>query len=270
MPAPPPRTGKAGIMQEQTISRAIVRGYAAKLEECLDLDVAIVGAGPSGLLCAHYLAKAGRKVAVFERKLAPGGGVWGGAMLFNDVVVQEEAVRFLDELGVAHAPADDGLARCDSVELASALIYRAVHAGARVFNGVTVEDVLFKENRVCGVVINYTPILLANLHVDPLSVAARVVLDGTGHHADLTAGAARKAGVRLDTPTGEIMGEKPMWAEVGEKATVENTRRVYPGLYVSGMAANGVFGAARMGPIFGGMLLSGRRAADLIQAELDA
>jgi thiamine thiazole synthase len=59
------------------------------------------------------------------------------------------------------------------------------------------------------------------------------------------------------------MGEKPMWAEVGEKAIVDNTREVYPGLIVAGMAANAVFGAPRMGPIFGGMLLSGRRAAEI-------
>ena len=37
-------------------------------------------------------AKAGKKVALFDRKLAPGGGMWGGAMMFNDIVVQEEAM----------------------------------------------------------------------------------------------------------------------------------------------------------------------------------
>lgn len=253
---------------EVEISRAIVQGYAAKLDSCLDCDVAVVGAGPSGLLCAYYLALAGKNVAVFERKLAPGGGVWGGAMLFNEVVIQQEAVPVLDELGIRYARLDERFVRADSVELAAGLIYHAVHAGAKVFNGVSVEDVIFKGERIGGVVINYTPILLNNLHVDPLSVAARVVLDGTGHGAELTAKAAQKAGIRLDTPTGGLMGEKPMWAEMGEKMTVENTRRVYPGLYVSGMAANGVFGAARMGPIFGGMLLSGKRAAELILKDL--
>jgi thiamine thiazole synthase len=34
------------------------------------------------------------------------------------------------------------------------------------------------------------------------------------------------------------------------------------------MAANAVFGGPRMGPIFGGMLLSGRKAAQLIMKEL--
>lgn len=253
---------------EVDISKAIVRGYAAKLESCLDCDLVVVGAGPSGLLCAAHVARAGRNVAVFDRKLAPGGGVWGGAMLFNEVVIQQAAVAILEELGVRHTRVDDRFVRADSVELAASLIYRAVHAGAKVFNGVSVEDVIFKGDRIGGVVINYTPILLNNLHVDPLSMRAKVVLDGTGHGAELTARAAQKAGIRLETPTGGLMGEKPMWAEMGEKMTVENTRRVYPGLYVSGMAANGVFGSARMGPVFGGMLLSGKRAAELIREEL--
>jgi thiamine thiazole synthase len=64
------------------------------------------------------------------------------------------------------------------------------------------------------------------------------------------------------------MGERPMWAEKGEQATVENTKQVFPGLYVSGMAANGVYGSFRMGPIFGGMFFSGRKAAHLILEEL--
>ncbi|OIP26287.1 MAG: hypothetical protein AUK39_05100 [Dehalococcoidia bacterium CG2_30_46_19] len=54
-----------------------------------------------------------------------------------------------------------------------------------------------------------------------------------------------------------------MWAEMAEKQVVKNTKEVYPGLIVAGMAASAVFGLPRMGPIFGGMLLSGRRAAEL-------
>jgi len=49
---------------------------------------------------------------------------------------------------------------------------------------------------------------------------------------------------------------------------VENTKEVYPGLFVAGMGANAVYGAPRMGPIFGGMLLSGEKAAKLILKKL--
>jgi thiamine thiazole synthase len=49
---------------------------------------------------------------------------------------------------------------------------------------------------------------------------------------------------------------------------VENTFRLCPGLYASGMAANNVQGGFRMGPIFGGMLKSGRKIARLIAEDL--
>ncbi len=235
----------------------------------MDVDLAVVGAGPSGLLCAWKLAKAGKKVAVFEKKLAPGGGIWGGGMLFNEVVIQEEARRFVKDLDVNFQDIENGAVRVDSVEFASSLIYHAIHEGVRVFNGVVVEDAVFKNDRISGLVINYSPVMQCNLHVDPLMVMSRTVLDGGGHHAEFTAKIAKKSGIKLHTKTGELMGEKPVWAELGEKGTVENTRCVYPGLYVSGMAANGVYGSFRMGPIFGGMLLSGEKAADMIRKELD-
>lgn len=41
----------------------------------MDVDVAVVGAGHNALIAAAYLAKAGRRVAVFERAARPGGAV---------------------------------------------------------------------------------------------------------------------------------------------------------------------------------------------------
>ena len=66
-------------MIESKVSRGIISTYAEKLEKNLELDVAIVGGGPSGIVAAYFLAKAGLKVALFDRKLSPGGGMWGGA-----------------------------------------------------------------------------------------------------------------------------------------------------------------------------------------------
>lgn len=253
---------------EEQVTKAIVESFFEKLQSHLQVDVAVVGAGPSGLVAAEALAREGLKVAIFERKLAPGGGVWGGGMLFNEIVVQDDALGILDEFGIRHRKAGDGYHTADSVEVAGALIYKAVHAGVRLFNAVSVEDIVFKENRVAGVVINWTPVERLGMHVDPLVVTARAVLDGTGHPSEITDLATRKAGVAVDTPSGGIMGEKPMWVESGEASTVENTKMLYPGLFASGMAANNISGGFRMGPIFGGMFLSGKKVAKAILDDL--
>ena len=52
-------------MIERNVSKGIISTYFNKLERNLDLDVAIVGGGPSGIVAAYYLAKAGLKVAQF-------------------------------------------------------------------------------------------------------------------------------------------------------------------------------------------------------------
>src|SRR5512136_1746845 len=88
-------------LNETIVSRAIVERFARKFSQGLELDVAIVGAGPSGLVAAYYLAKAKAKVALFERKMSVGGGMWGGGMLFNEIVIQGEAKRILDDFGIS-------------------------------------------------------------------------------------------------------------------------------------------------------------------------
>ena len=253
---------------EEKISGAIVRSYFKKLENHLAVDVAIVGAGPSGLVAARDLALAGLKVAVFESKLAPGGGTWGGGMLMNEVVVQNDGAAILHEFGITTQPIDAEYHTVDSVEMASGLVFGARKAGAVIFNAVKVEDIVIHAGTVCGVVINSNPVAYMGLHVDPIVIMARAVLDGTGHPSEIISKAVNKAGVKIDSPTGGILGEKPMWMEDGERTTVENTKRLYPGLYASGMAANNVQGGFRMGPIFGGMFKSGRKVAKNILDDL--
>ena len=256
----------SGMSAENIISTAIINKFSAKLSEGLKLDVALVGGGPSALVAARYLAEAGLKTAIFERKLAPGGGTWGGGMLFNEVVVQDEALDILDDFSITHKKLENapGYHTLDSVEMASGLIFGAVKAGATIFNSVSVEDLVFKNGKVNGLVINWTCVERLGLHVDPLTVIAENVIDGTGHPSEILNLAVKKAKIQLDTPTGDIIGEKPMWVENGEASTVENTREYFPGLYACGMSANNVMGGYRMGPIFGGMLMSGRKVAKLI------
>ena len=262
------KTGAEGAVMEEVISGAIVRRFFKKLEANLAVDVAIVGAGPSGLVAARDLALAGFKVAVYESKLAPGGGKWGGGMLMNEVTVQNDAAEILREFGITTVPYDDQYHTVDSVEMASGLIFGARKAGATIFNTVKVEDIVMHDGVVSGVVINWNPVARLEMHVDPLVVTTRALIDGTGHPSEIVNKAVHKAGVKVDSPTGGILGEKPMWMADGERTTVINTKRLYPGLYASGMAANNVQGGFRMGPIFGGMLKSGRKIAEIVKADL--
>ncbi len=258
-------------MIETKVSQGIISTYFGKMQRNLNLDVAIVGGGPSGIVAAYYLAKAGLRVALFDRKLSPGGGMWGGAMMFNQIVVQEEAMHIVRDFGINHAPfGSEGLYVMDSVESTSALLYHAVHAGATIFNCYSVEDVIFKADVVSGVVVNWTPVLREGLHVDPLNILAKCVVDGTGHDSEMCRTVARKNGIRLATDTGDVIGERSLDVVAGEDEVVRGTKEIYPGLYVCGMAASAVSGTPRMGPIFGGMLMSGRKVADLIVEKLKA
>ncbi|MGQ1910952.1 sulfide-dependent adenosine diphosphate thiazole synthase [Marinifilum sp. RC60d5] len=253
---------------EQIVSAGIVDSYFKKLKENLSVDVAIVGGGPSGLVASYYLAKKGFKVSLYESKLAPGGGMWGGAMMFNEIIVQKDALHILDELNISYANYQGDYYTIDSVHATSALIYHATQAGVKMFNCSSIEDVVFQNNKVCGVVLNWSPVRREGLHVDPLVIMAKAVVDGTGHECDIVSTLERKNDVKLNTKTGKVMGEYSLSIDEAERTTVENTKEVYPGLYVSGMASNGVSGGFRMGPIFGGMLLSGEKLADLIAENL--
>ncbi|HDP93878.1 MAG TPA: thiazole biosynthesis protein [Candidatus Aminicenantes bacterium] len=247
------------------ISRAIIERWSAKLLDSLELDVALVGGGPSNLVCGAELGRLGFRTAVFESKLSPGGGMWGGGMMLNELVVQESALPLLERFGIRYREYGEGYFTADSVESTASLIAGCVQSGTRIFNLIQVEDVMFRdsneERRVNGLVLNWSPVTRLGLHVDPLTVRSRFVVDGTGHDAEVCNIVARKIDACLDTRSGGVVGEMSMWAHRGEAWTIDNAGEVYPGLYVTGMAANAARGGPRMGPVFGGMLLSGEKIA---------
>jgi len=246
------------------------RYLADKLLDSLLCDVAIVGGGPSGLVAAADLARAGWKTCLFERKLSIGGGMWGGGMMMNEIVVQKEGKEILDEFGINTVAFGKEYYTADAVEAVSTLCSRAARAGARIFNLISVEDIVLKEKKARGVVINWTAVETAGLHVDPLTVESKFIIDATGHPAEVIKVIEKKADAALSTPSGKILGERSLWADRAEQSTLENTREIFPNVYVAGMCANAAFGSYRMGPIFGGMLLSGRKAARMIIERLES
>lgn len=245
---------------EKSVTRALVREFAAQFDDYVETDVLIAGAGPSGLMCGKILAEAGVKVMIIERNNYLGGGFWIGGFLMNKVVVREPANEILKELGVPHKEVEPGLHVADGPHACSKLIAAACDAGVKFQNMTSVDDVVLREeNRVAGLVINWTPIQSLPRQitcVDPVAIETKLVIDATGHDASV---------VRLlaDRGLAHVPGCSPMWVERSEDDVVRHTGMVHPGLMAIGMSVSSVYGLTRMGPSFGAMLLSGIRGAEI-------
>lgn len=249
-------------VEEEIITRAIIRKSMEDWLNITEADVVVVGAGPSGLTAAMYTAKAGLKTVLFERRLSFGGGIGGGGMQFHKVIVESPAEKILEDINCRIDIIDNGLFAVDAAEMIAKLASKAIDAGVKIILGVTVDDVIYRDNplRIVGVVIQWSSIIMAGLHVDPLGIKAKAVVDCTGHDAEVLSVVSKK----IPELNISVLGEKSMWASRAEKLTVEGTREVCPGLFAAGMAVAAVDQIPRMGPLFGGMLLSGAKVAQLV------
>ena len=244
-------------VSEAQISRAIVSEFSKWLEDYITSDAVIIGGGPSGLMAAMDLAKQGFKTLVVESNNYLGGGFWIGGYLMNTLTFRAPAQSVLDELGIPYKEVDEGLFTALGPNACSKLISAACDAGIKILNMTKFDDVVYRNKRVEGVVINWTPVSALPRQitcVDPISLESKVVIDATGHDACVCKSLERRKILKLAE-----FG--PMNVEASEDLVVEKTGEIHPGLIITGMAVSTAYGIPRMGPTFGGMLLSGRRAA---------
>jgi len=260
----------ADLYAEGDLARLFTETALRKISSYSKMDVIIAGAGPAGLSAAWHLAKRGLKVLVLEKMLGVGGGIRGGGALLPVVLIEAgEAAEMLKEVGVKLVESADCLFHADPTEVMVKLAAKAIEAEAAVWPGVIVEDLIIRKTRqkavrVKGVVINFAPIVEAEWHVDPLFLESKTVVDATGHDASLVRILAKRCpwlGIKV-----QGMSSLDVWR--GEEEVINHTGEIVDGLYIAGMSVSEVHNLHRMGPILGGMLLSGKKVAEQIARDL--
>ena len=125
---------------------------------------------------------------------------------------------------------------------------------------------VLKNGRVAGAVVNWMPVSALPINitcVDPIALESKMVIDASGHDSV----AVKRL---VDRGLVEWKGMTPMWVEDGEEHVVEKTGEIYPGLVAAGMSVTETYGLSRMGPTFGSMLFSGKKAAEITASKIKA
>ena len=164
-------------VSEAAITKAIADRFWREFNDYIESDVVIVGGGPSGLVAAKYLAEAKGKTLVIESNNYIGGGFWIGGYLMNVLTFRAPAQDMLDELKIPYEKAEDGLFTADGPTACSKLIASACDAGAKIINMTKFDDCIYKNGKVSGVVINWTPVSAlprAITCVDPLTLQSKI------------------------------------------------------------------------------------------------
>ncbi len=240
-------------------------------------EVTIVGAGPSGALCAAYLAKAGIDVLLLERDIFPREKACGD-------VLREGFVSHVEALGIAgdldtmstcvrrlKLISDDGHTTTIPFEcycaprrdVDSLLVDTAISLGAEVKQGCTVTDVLTEQGIVRGVKAVYRG--------EEISVRSRLTIGADGAFSTLAAA----AGVVKEEAGSMWIGRRAYFTGVRlDRALAKGQYDAYGVIGFSSLLGTGYFWiipvgkeGVRHGICNVGMLINGREEYESVDIE---
>ncbi len=193
--------------------------YIPKVRHDYGKKIAVIGAGPSGLACAYYLAIDGYKVTVFEKQKVLGGMLTFGIPSFRlEKEVINAEIDILKELGVAFKT---GVEVGKDVSLNDLrgqdfkAFYLAIGAQAGRKLGIENEDVE-------GVITGVDFLRKVNLNED-LKLEGKTIVIGGGNVAiDVARTAVRTGSSQVDMYCLESREEMPALEEEIEEACSES------------------------------------------------
>lgn len=116
--------------------------------------------------------------------------------------------------------------------------------------------------RIVGTVVQWAFVTMDGLHLDPLVIKCKAVIHFPGHFAEVLSMVSKNF----------ELGYQP-WARcpcglLKARNWYSKTRGVCPGLFAAGMAVVAIDCTPRVGLMFGGMLVSGAKVAQLVREDI--
>ena len=185
-------------------------------------EVAIVGAGPTGLTCAYYLALFGHSVTVYDSRPAAGGMLRYALPEYRlPKAVLDREIELIERLGVRF---QFNVSVGDSMTLNDlAHQYDAVFLAI----GTWKEGWVYLPGTELTGVIPALPFLEAMSHSEPVPVGKQVVVIGGGNAAIDSARTARRSGAEVTIVYRRERKDMPAIPEEIEAAEREGAKLVY-------------------------------------------